>query len=412
MLLSVFTPSHRPRYLTDCYASLARQTYPDWQWIVLLNGPADWVPPTRDDRVKVVRERRAKGVGAAKQAACAVADGDALVELDHDDLLASTCLERVALAFETNPGAALVYSDFTQIGEDGSRNDDRFDLSYGWVYDEVEVDGSTYLRCNAMAPSPHNVAYIWYAPNHVRAFRRRAYEDVGGYDSSLEVLDDQELMIRLYQAGDFVHLSECLYLQRVHGRNTQLRPKTNAFIQTQTVAYYLQSITNLTRAWCERRGLAEVTVRVPEVIQPDRPDLGTVIELDATQPVLPFPDHSVGAIHGIEILQHLPDRTRFFNECHRVLAHGGILFTETPSTDGRGAFQDPSHVAWWNENSFWYLTQSVLRPALPRLTARFQISMIRTYYPSPWHEQVNVSYVQANLLAVKDGPRQGGPLLC
>lgn len=36
---------------------------------------------------------------------------------------------------------------------------------------------------------------------------------------------------------------------------------------------------------------------------------------------------------------------------------------------------------------------------------------MRTYHPTSWHEQVVIPYVQANLLAVKDGPRQGGPLL-
>lgn len=411
--LSVFTPSHRPRYLNECYASLAAQTYSDWEWIVLLNGGGGtWRPPVDDERIKVLRDRSVKGVGAAKRAACAVAEGEVLVELDHDDLMASTCLERVADAFESDPGAALVFSDFAQIGEDGSRNDDRFDLSYGWVYDEVEVDGNTYLRCNALQASPHNVAYIWYAPNHVRAFRRGIYEQVGGYDASLEVLDDQELMTRLYGAGHFHHIPECLYFQRVHPGNTQIRPRTNAFIQAQTVAYYQQSINDLMHAWCKRAGLAEIGVRIPGTIGTDRPQPDTVIDLDVQNPAIALPQNSVGAIHAIEVLQHLPDRAAFFNECYRVLAHGGAVLTETPSTDGRGAFQDPSHVSFWNENSFWYLTQAALRPSIPDLTGRFQISHIRTYHPTAWHEQVNISYVQANLLAVKDGPRQGGPLLC
>jgi hypothetical protein len=89
-----------------------------------------------------------------------------------------------------------------------------------------------------------------------------------------------------------------------------------------------------------------------------------------------------------------------------------MVGTRTPSTDGRGAFQDPSHVAFYNENSFWYLTQAQLRPSLPELTARFQVSHLSTSFPSDWHREVNIPYVVANLLAVKDGPRQGGPVLC
>ena len=43
--VSVFTPSHRPTYLSEAFASLQRQSFPDWEWIVLLNRGARWVPP-------------------------------------------------------------------------------------------------------------------------------------------------------------------------------------------------------------------------------------------------------------------------------------------------------------------------------------------------------------------------------
>ncbi len=42
-------------------------------------------------------------------------------------------------------------------------------------------------------------------------------------------------------------------------------------------------------------------------------------------------------------------------EAHRCLTPGGWFLTLTPSTDGRGAFQDPTHVSFWNSNSFWVL---------------------------------------------------------
>ena len=59
-----------------------------------------------------------------------------------------------------------------------------------------------------------------------------------------------------------------------------------------------------------------------------------------------------------------------------------------------------------------YLTQAALRSSIPDLVARLQVSHLRTFYATPGHEALDIPYVQANLLAVKDGPRQGGPLLC
>lgn len=42
------------------------------------------------------------------------------------------------------------------------------------------------------------------------------------------------------------------------------------------------------------------------------------------------------------------------NECWRVLKMDGILDIVVPTTDGRGAFQDPDHKSFWNRNTFWY----------------------------------------------------------
>jgi glycosyltransferase involved in cell wall biosynthesis len=413
MLVSVFTPSHDSRYLDLAYRSLKEQSLPNWEWIVLLNGKATaWKPPEADLRVKVQRApNKVQGVGALKRAACELATGDILVELDHDDLLVRGCLAQVADAFE-DPNVVLAYSDFAQINEDGSANHDRFDLSYGWVYTQGTLDGARYDRCHALAPTPHNVAYIWYAPNHVRAFRRSTYDAVGGYDASLEYLDDQDLIARLYLAGEFAQIKRCLYLQRVHDKSTQREQRINAAIQEQTVVFYREYIEELARVWAHRNGLRCVRLRTPIWIGDEQDEGYEDVVVDPDDPVIPGNDNSVGLLKGYDVLQRLPKRAEFFNESYRVLAHAGMLLTQTPSTDGRGAFQDPSHTAFYNENSFMYLTQEALHAAIPDLTARLQVSHLRTFHPSEGHVEMNISYVQANLLAVKDGPRQGGPLLC
>jgi glycosyltransferase involved in cell wall biosynthesis len=414
MRLSVFTPTHTGRYLDDCYESLTAQTLAEWEWVVLLNGGApDWRPPVEDDRVRVIRDGAgAAGVGAVKAIACAAATGDVLVELDHDDVLLPECLDAVATAFAEHPGASLVYSDFTQINDDLTPNTEQFNPANGWVYSSEEHLGQTYLRCHAMAPLPHNVGYIWYAPNHVRAFARDAYERVGGYDRTLTVLDDQELMMRLFTAGDFVHIDRLLYLQRIHEANTQKDPQLNAYIQEKTVAYYREQCEALYAAWCRRNGLRIVGLRTPT--SPDVPVLDgeEIIVLDPEDPRIGAEDGSVGLVRLIELLQRIPDRAALFNECYRVSVHGAMLRTTTPSTDGRGAFQDPSHVAFYNENSFWYLTQAARRTSIPDLHARLQVGYIGTSFPTEFFRDTNIPFVQADLLVVKDGPRMGGPLLC
>ena len=127
---------------------------------------------------------------------------------------------------------------------------------------------------------------------------------------------------------------------------------------------------------------------------------------------LPLADGSVGVIRAVDFLEHVSDKIALINELYRVLAPGGLLLSQTPSTDGRGAFQDPTHVAFYNENSFWYYTEANYRKFAPEIRARFQSSRLVTNYPTEWHSRHNVPYVTANLIALKEPmPRNGGILL-
>ena len=171
-MISVFTPSHDPKYLTECYTSLNEQTYEDWEWIVLLNNGAEWTGP-KDERVKIQRSTaEGKGVGYYKGQAILQCKGDIFLELDHDDVLIPTALEEVNHVFATYEDVVFTYSQFSQINADGTPNGDRFDLNHGWTY--KDIDG--YNVAAGFPPYPHNVSYIWYAPNHLRAFRADAYK--------------------------------------------------------------------------------------------------------------------------------------------------------------------------------------------------------------------------------------------
>lgn len=68
----------------------------------------------------------------------------------------------------------------------------------------------------------------------------------------------------------------------------------------------------------------------------------------------PWPDASFDSIRAIDAVEHLHSHIHTMNEAWRVLKPGGIFEIIVPSTDGRGAFQDPTHVSFWNLNSFFY----------------------------------------------------------
>jgi len=137
----------------------------------------------------------------------------------------------------------------------------------------------------------------------------------------------------------------------------------------------------------------------------------------------PLEDNSVGVIRAHDAIEHLKDPVHVMNEAYRVLAPGGFFLIRVPSTTGpmirtpamdggdfhwvasagRGAFQDPTHVSFWNENSFWYYTKRSHARYLRGLKARFQAIRRRTFYPDDFHQQHAIPYVEAHLVALKDG---------
>jgi acetyltransferase-like isoleucine patch superfamily enzyme/SAM-dependent methyltransferase len=115
----------------------------------------------------------------------------------------------------------------------------------------------------------------------------------------------------------------------------------------------------------------------------------------------PFEDNSVDELRAYDFIEHLPDRLQTMNEIWRVCKDGALVDLFVPSTDGRGAFQDPTHVSFWNVNSFQYF--AVEHPAYLELCqcygfqGAFHIESLKQC-ESP----EEVIHVHALLKAIKD----------
>lgn len=83
------------------------------------------------------------------------------------------------------------------------------------------------------------------------------------------------------------------------------------------------------------------------------PGVGVDVVADLTQR-FPFATSSVDVVRAYDVVEHLVDRIHTMNEIWRVCKPNGIVDIRVPSTDGRGAFQDPTHVSFWNIHSFRY----------------------------------------------------------
>jgi SAM-dependent methyltransferase len=114
----------------------------------------------------------------------------------------------------------------------------------------------------------------------------------------------------------------------------------------------------------------------------------------------PFASNSADRVRAHDVIEHLADRIHTMNEIWRVCKPGGIVDILVPSTDGRGAFQDPTHVSFWNLNSFFYY--SIDHPAYINLCKSYGfkgcfriLSCKEDYSPG------NVVHVNIQLEAIK-----------
>ena len=403
---SVITPSHKNTpYFEELYRSLCAQTYENWEWIVWTNGDFDTekIPSEieLDRRVIIYKyDGETTNVGFHKNRAFNLGTGDVLVEVDHDDTITPDCLEELNKAYQDET-IGFVFSDVA-IYDD---NFVPYNEQHGWSYYLYNFRGKDRYVMNSWRPTSQSLAFIWYAPDHVRSWRKSVYEAIGGHDVTLSICDDHELMIRTYLNTKMHHIPEPLYIYMVYGENTYL--ERNEQIQIKTVELYNQYAYQLAEKDADERGLLKVDIGgglYPRKGYLTIDQEGGDITCDLNDGI-PLPDNSVGVLNASHVLEHLKDPIKSMREIHRVLAHGGWAMIEVPSTDGRGAWQDPTHVSFWNEHSFWYYTNRDKAVFIRNNDIRFQ-----TYRLQTWDMAPQIPVVTAWLTAIKDTERFPGIL--
>lgn len=395
MKISVFTATHKPAFLNELYESIKAQTHKDWERILIFNNGAKVPDRAANDERIIVEESKEKSdkIWFWKRKACTHGTGEILLEVDHDDMLTPDCLEEVAKAFEDKE-VGFVYSDNAKLWPFRPYNP-----AYGWTTSSYPWGEKDLIVMNSLPETPHNLSYIWFMPDHVRAWRRSAYWEAWGHDETMDVLDDQDLIIKTYLVTRFKYIPKCLYIYRITGENTSLNDK-NARIQQLTVAIYDKYIYSVAKRRSKINNLRCIDLcgGINWAEWYETIDLHNADIIANLNEGIPLEDNSVWVIRAHDALEHLHDQIHTMKEIYRVLAPGWILLSSTPSTDGRWARQDPTHVSFWNENSFWYYIKSRPQPQYIHNTEfLFGESRLFTWYPSEQHKMHRLAYVQANL---------------
>lgn len=181
--VSVIVPVYRTeRYLGQCLASVAAQTCPEWECVVVDDGSED--PEAIDTLARQHLGRRGsvvhqenQGLPAARNRGIAAASGDLILCLDSDDTIAPVYIDKTRAPMDHDPELAVVCC---------------------WTQ-------HTGLRSDVLRPG--SLELFWLLQRNLfpvtALFRRRIWEEVGGFDEGMKTgHEDWEFWIRVALAGN------------------------------------------------------------------------------------------------------------------------------------------------------------------------------------------------------------------
>jgi hypothetical protein len=347
-LVSCIMPTaDRRRFVPAAIGMFLAQDYPAKELVILDDGGdavGDLVPPRAELRYS--RAARRRSLGAKRNAACEAARGDIILHWDDDDWYAPWRLSYQVEELLANNADLCGLDRVLFLDDAGER---------AWEY--VYPRGSPAWVCGG------TLCYrkaLW---------DRNRFPEVNIGEDTRFVFNARSARIKVLERSGF-------FVGRVHDANTSRKEVRDArwrAIPPDAVRAMVGGIwgggqcSRVTREPSKPARPAHLQ-EVPGVklnlgccdaplagfVNVDRvAGPGVDVLVDLRNP-WPCADDSVDHIRAWDVIEHLPDKIHTMNEIWRVLAPGGTAEIVVPTTDGSGAFQDPTHTSFWNRRSFLY----------------------------------------------------------
>lgn len=211
---TVLTPVYEtpPQLLDECIASVEAQTFEDWELVLVDDGsPSDRVrqqlavASARDPRIRVLLREANGGIVAASNDGLAVATGEMVALLDHDDTLHPEALAALDAVIADDVDYA--YTDQDLIDEAGRHSEPFYKPDW----------------------SPERFRCQMYT-NHLGALRRTLVDEVGGFRDGFEGSQDFDLVFRVTErARRVVHVPRVLYHWRITEASVNASPEAKPY---------------------------------------------------------------------------------------------------------------------------------------------------------------------------------------
>jgi glycosyltransferase involved in cell wall biosynthesis len=206
-VISIIVPVYNTpeTFLREMIESVLDQVYPYWELCICDDASPQPQVQTilqeyaaKDSRIKVVRHEQNQHISHTSNSAIALATGEFISLLDHDDILTPDALCEIVLLLNCHPEADFIYSDEDKLFEDHTL-------------------GSPYFKPDW---SPDSLLARMYTC-HFSTYRRTLIEKLGGFRAGFEGSQDYDLVLRVTEQTDHIfHIPKMLYHWRIHSGST------------------------------------------------------------------------------------------------------------------------------------------------------------------------------------------------
>ncbi|MGI9597138.1 MAG: glycosyltransferase family 2 protein [Acidimicrobiales bacterium] len=206
-IFSILTPVWHPEpdHLRACIDSVRAQTTAEWELCLVADGPqppeVDRLLDVEDDRIRVHRRPENGGIAAATDDALAMARGEFIALLDHDDTLAPEALGTTAWEIDGTDEVDFVFTD-----------EDHLDSITGERINPFYKPGFSMERLRQQ---------MYFG--HMIVCRRSLALEVGGFRPGFDGSQDHDLALRAVErARKVLHIPKLLYHWRESPTSTAM----------------------------------------------------------------------------------------------------------------------------------------------------------------------------------------------
>lgn len=224
------------KYLMDAIESVRRQTYTNWEIILVDDGSTDnshelYKELEQDKRIHIFLNDQNRGCGYTKRRCAELANGDISGFLDPDDTLVENALELMVDVHLANPSVSVVYSKAYFC-------DTKFKVLKEATLPNL-LSGQTYFD------------YRNHGSMHFTSYKTNLYRKTEGINPILQAAVDQDLYFKIEEVGDVYLLDAFTYNYVVKGHENSIATDFRKYAST----WYWNLISR--RDTCIRRNLKE-----------------------------------------------------------------------------------------------------------------------------------------------------------